>query len=341
LLSLIALPILLSTATMRPDVSRSSNFVGRSITQSLAAPKTSCCCHRPCAVIPSSPEDRIRYSLEQPAIAQVERLGGSVKREQIGSKLFVTEVDMVFHYTQDGHRVENKTFTEEALPHIANFHHLRTLVLSGGQITDDGLRRLAELKELKCLILRDARLVSRAGVAPLVKLPQLRRLELTNAPIGDAGFAQLAAVQSLEDLSVTGSGLSDESLAVASRLRNLTNLSLDLGNRAIGREALLGLHALPNLKRLSLRCSEITDEALAQVASLTNLRLLSLGDSRVSRRGLASLRRSLPDLAVQTTQQSLRWRPAFPWEQSRGDTPCPQEVVALGRFLLNVIRGRA
>jgi len=343
LLSLIALPILLSTATVRPDVSASSNFVGRPVAESLVTSlkgpsKISCCCHRPSAGAIPTPEDRIQYSIEQPAIAQVERLGGSAKRGWVGSQPTVTEVNMVFHYTVDGHRVENTIFTEEALPHISNFRHLKMLSLAGGQITDGGLRRVAALKELEGLSLRDARLVSCAGLAELPKLPQLRRLELTNAPICDAAVAELAALQSLEELSVEGSSLSVQSLEVVARMPNLRILSLDLGDHIIGRDAVLCLHSLPNLKRLTLHCSEISDQAVLEIKSLTNLRLLSLGDSRVSWQALASLRQLLPDLAVKTARHTLRARSAVSAEQTRDDAPRSEQVVSKIRQFAHLVR---
>jgi hypothetical protein len=300
---------MLSTATVRPEVPLSPTFAGRLIPQSPVAaedrPKIGCCCHRPRVNVAPSLDEGIRYSMEQPAIVQVKRLGGSVKSERFGSKSYVTEVDLVVRDRRDGHQIEKTTFTDDALRQIARFQHLKVLALAGGHITDGGLKRIAALKELEGLVLRDARLVSPEGMAELVKLPHLRRLELTNAPIGDAGFARLAAMQTLEELSVEGSQLSVESLDVAARLPKLKSLSLDLGNHGIGRESLLSLHALRNLKRLSLRCSEISDEALLEMKSLKNLRLLSLGDSRVSQRALASLRRSLPHLAIKTAQQTL------------------------------------
>ncbi|HEV3300733.1 MAG TPA: M56 family metallopeptidase, partial [Planctomycetaceae bacterium] len=343
LLSLIALPMLLSTATMRPDVSASSNFVGRlpsqtPVTSGNGPSKISRCCRAARATTIPSPEERIQYSLEQPAIAQIQRLGGSVKKGAVGSLSTVTEVNMVFHYTVDGHRIENTIFTDESLPHISNFHHLKMLSLAGGQITDGGLQRVAALRDLEGLSLRDARLVSCAGLAELTKLPQLRRLELTNAPICDAALAQFAGLRSLEELSIEGGSLPVQSLEVVARMPNLRSLSLDLGNHVIGREAVLSLHALPNLKRLSLRCSEISDQAVLEIKSLTNLRLLSLGDSRVSWHALASLRQLLPDLAVKTTRQTLRARSAVSAEQTRGDAPRSEDVLSMIRQFAHLVR---
>jgi hypothetical protein len=83
---------------------------------------------------------------------------------------------------------------------------------------------------------------------------------------------------------------------------------------------------LPNLKRLSLRCSEIADDALLEIKSLANLRWLSLGHSRVSDEALATLRRLLPDLAVQTAQQTLRARSTL--TEQTGDAPRSEAILA-------------
>ena len=327
LLSLCVLPILLSTATMRPDVPRESNFVASTTPpRTIAAkPKVSPRCRGACTPAPET-QECVCYSMEQPTITQINRLGGSVKKEPIGCRSFVTEVNMVFHYTEDGRRVDNTMFSADSLPHIAKFRHLKALSLAGGQITDAGLERLASLKELEELVLRDARGVSCSGVAELVKLPQLRRLELTGAPIGDAAFAELASLQALEELSVQGSNLSVQAVDIASRMPNLKSLSLELPNRIVGREVLTSLRALPNLKRLSLRCSKISNDAILELGALKQLRYLSLGDSRVSASALALLRRSLPNLSMQTNQQTLRDWPE--WELEFRDDFVADEVLS-------------
>ena len=95
-------PILLSTTSVGPDVPRPSDYVARLFEQQ-ASPKTCPKCHAVTAVVPVSVE-HVRYSLEQPAIAEVRQLGGLVKLERHGYLPFVTEVNLVSHFTEDGHR---------------------------------------------------------------------------------------------------------------------------------------------------------------------------------------------------------------------------------------------
>ena len=320
LLSLIALPTLLSTATVRPQAPSLFDIVASWTTPSSPATCHDSCCDRPCSASPANPANR--YLREQSVIAEVLRLGGSIKTVRTWTGSVVSEVDLSLQETR-GDRVEDEALIKEGLPDLAAFGHLKVLTLAGGQVTDCGLRKISALKELESVTLKDARLLRCAGVAELAKLPRMRRLELRNGRFGNAALGRLGAMPSLEELAVEGSNLSQEVVEFAARLPNLQSLSLDLPKSPIGRKAVLSLHALPKLKRLSLHCSEIADDALLALSSLTKLRSLSLGDSHVSPHALAVLRRSLPGLAVQTARQTVRVRSATPLEQSRVDAPHP------------------
>jgi beta-lactamase regulating signal transducer with metallopeptidase domain len=332
LLALIALPTLLSTATVCPQAPSLSDIVASWRAQPEASAS---CCHGSCSAKPAAGDTP--YLREQPAIAQVRRLGGSIKSEKVGGQSFVTEVNMLFHETQCGRRVENKKFAPEVLPHIAKFGHLKVLVLAGRQVTNCGLWKISRLNELESLTLRDARLLTGAGVAELGKLPRLRRLEITNAGFTNAEFQRLGAMRTLEELSVEGSNLTQEAVAVAAGMPNLRSLSVGLPNTLIGREVLSSLHSVPKLERLALRCSEIPDDALMVLRSLTSLRSLSLGDSRVSPRALADLRRSLPDLAVQTVRQTARAHSPVSSEQTNDRPLSSNEVLAQSGKVAGVI----
>ncbi len=279
------------------------------------------------AVVPVSVE-HVRYSLEKPAIAEVRQLGGLVKLERHGYLPFVTEVNLVSHFTEDGHRFENQRLTDEALPHISKFHHLRSLTLAGGQVTEDALRRISQLTELRSVSLRDARLASPASLALLAKLPRLRRLELTNTCLDNATLARLAKLPSLEEISIAGSDLTEDSLAIAGRMLNLRSLSLELPHQLLTREDLFGLRSLQDLRRLSLRCAEFTDAAVGEIRELKSLRLLSLGDSRVSLDAVTSLCRRTPSLAVQTAQQTLQGWPLSSVEQASDDLRRSEDMLA-------------
>ena len=326
LLSLIALPILLSTASVGPDVPRPSDYVARLFEQQ-PTPKACPPCHGQEAFVAVRIE-HVRYSLEQPAIAEVRQLGGLVNVVRNGYLPFVTEVNMVSHYTEDGHRFENQRLTDEALPHISRFHHLKSLTLAGGQVTEDALRRISRLTELRSVSLRDARLASPDSLALLAKLPHLRSLELTNSRLNDATLARLTKLPALAELSIARSDLTEESLAIAGRMLNLRSLSLELPHQLLTHEDLVGLRSLKDLRRLTLRCAEFTDAAVEEIRELKGLRLLSLGDSRVSLDAVTALCRRTPLLAVQTAQQTLQGSARGSAEQASDDLRRSEDLLA-------------
>jgi hypothetical protein len=258
----------------------------------------------------------------------VRQLGGLVNVVRNGYLPFVTEVNMVSHYTEDGHRFENQRLTDEALPHISRFHHLKSLTLAGGQVTEDALRRISRLTELRSVSLRDARLASPDSLALLAKLPHLRSLELTNSRLNDATLARLTKLPALAELSIAGSDLTEESLAIAGRMLNLRSLSLELPHQLLTHEDLVGLRSLKDLRRLTLRCAEFTDAAVEEIRELKGLRLLSLGDSRVSLDAVTALCRRTPLLAVQTAQRTLQGSTRGSSEQASDDLRRSEDLLA-------------
>jgi beta-lactamase regulating signal transducer with metallopeptidase domain len=336
LLALIALPILLSTATVSPGSPSWSDIVASWSTQPTrpkAALSQPTCRQNRCSHATSAPD--YFYTQEQTAISAVHKLGGSMRGQRVNGSWFVTEVDM--RYPESCHRIQNgpvlllpakqnKAFPESVLSHIATFRHLRSLVIAHEQVTDSGMRQVCALSELESLTLQDARRLTGAGVAELAKLPRLRRLQISNAKFDDEAFEELRAAPHLDNLTIDGTNLSEKAIEIASHMPNLRSLSINLPNRLIGRDALSSLHVLPKLKHLSLTCFAIPDEGLLSMRSLTGLRSLSLC-SHVNTDALALLRRSLPYLTVRSYRSVVRARSVLSSEQTNYDSLAPDDTA--------------
>ncbi len=186
---------------------------------------------------------------------------------------------------------------DDDVPALLRLSHLETLELKAvvvspltpGQtlrpmytLTDEGLQRLASMK-------------------------QLRVLHLVNqTEVGASGLDALAHLPRLEELSVQTCTADDEAFSVLSRIPRLRVLRLNacpkIGERTIARIAAIG-----TLRDLSLAaCGQLQEEWLASLGALQRLEALDLGmiGSRTYFSGLSPV--ELPEPGSGITDSVLR-----------------------------------
>jgi uncharacterized caspase-like protein len=132
---------------------------------------------------------------EAKAAAAVERLGGTVTRDEERPGRPVIEVHLSFSKAADAD-----------LKELAALKRLQVLVLSFTTITDAGLKELAALPGLRKLYLNDTG-VTDAGMKELTRLHSLQALYLGGTTVTDAGLKDLAALKGLETLKVHGASV--------------------------------------------------------------------------------------------------------------------------------------
>jgi internalin A len=114
--------------------------------------------------------------------------------------------------------------------------------------------------EADCRIAGGTR-VTDLGVAKLVNLKKLRRLDLSGSAVTGAALKTLAGFPNLERLSLWNVKSVDD--AAAAGFESLKSLSsLDLSNTRIGDRTLRSLASLPNLKRLYISDTGVTPEGM-------------------------------------------------------------------------------
>lgn len=133
-------------------------------------------CHQPTA------EERAR--------AEIERLGGEVRRDGQMPGTPVVSVILTKTRVIDGE-----------LSMLANFPQLRTLDLRGTRITDKGLAHLERLTNLQQLYL-DSTPITDLGLGRLKDLKELRELSLKDTSISDLGLAFLPGLTNLEKVNL-------------------------------------------------------------------------------------------------------------------------------------------
>jgi hypothetical protein len=189
------------------------------------------------------------------------------------------------------------------LPALADLH------LYAGNLGDDDLAVLAQLPQLRRLVLWQASKVTGTG---LRDVKQLRSLWLGEAALDAAGMRALASLPSLTELALGGqidaaicAGLPTFPMLKQLRLIGsygddclphvlLTKVeALQLTGKFTG-AGVRTLVGLPSLKELELGGCPLRDEDLEGMGTLYSLQRLDLRSTLITKSGLDSLRESLP-----------------------------------------------
>jgi internalin A len=161
--------------------------------------------------------------------------------------------------------------TADDIDHLKALPCLHTLSIEDVTLTDAGLARVAEIKQLKELCLGRTKTTD-AGLALLEPLHQLEELDIWSTEITDAGVVHLKVLTSLK--------------------------GLDLSYNRITDEGLRHLQELPQLETLSLMRTKVTDIGLAHLNTLTHLKSLSLDQTLVTEESVRKLRQTLPNCKI-------------------------------------------
>jgi hypothetical protein len=129
-----------------------------------------------------------------------------------------------------------------------------------GQMTDALLRDIVGFEHLTSLRLNGSAGITDAGIELLVRMPNLRYLDVSGTAITDRGVAILAMFPALEQVSLAWTRVSDRGCAALGALRPLANL--DLSGTAAGDRTIHALVGKP-LLRYFRSGNGTTDDGLA------------------------------------------------------------------------------
>lgn len=138
--------------------------------------------------------------------------------------------------------------TSEDVRRFADLPKLRTLILSGTDVSDEAMQHLTSLPNLKELTLGTTYGIPRsrnrfrfkacgvtdAGMKHVGQLSCLRRLNLRELKITDLGVSQLKCLTQLEVLNLVGCHVTDAGLRYLAQLKNLKRLDLVEGVPTLG-----------------------------------------------------------------------------------------------------------
>jgi len=149
---------------------------------------------------------------------------------------------------------------------------IRDLWVPKKTTTDEDLAHVSHLTGLRSVHASKARLVTDRGVAHLARLRRLQWLDLYQAAITDDGLVHLAGMVRLE--------------------------RLHLGWSRVHGPGVRYLAGLQRLVWLSLEDTDVDDAVVPHLLALRSLRKLAIWGTRLSTKGLATLRAGLPGCTV-------------------------------------------
>jgi Leucine-rich repeat (LRR) protein len=167
---------------------------------------------------------------------------------------------------------------------------------TGGKVTDEVLKKIESLSEVKTLHLTMTPKITDAGIASVSRLKKLNYLAIGGTQVTNAGLANLKELPQLEHLFLGGNRISDSGLE---NLKGLSTLrELGLHEEAVTDEGLATVESLSSLEYLMLGGPRITDAGLEHLKGLKRLKKLSFNGTKVTNEGVAGLRRTLPNCTI-------------------------------------------
>ncbi|NIP23049.1 MAG: M48 family metalloprotease [Phycisphaerae bacterium] len=206
-------------------------------------------------------------------------------------------------------KMNKEYYTDKGLAALANCRLLEELYIGSPGVTDEGMRQVARLTNLRKLMLFGCENVTNEGLSHLAPLKSLKHLHITHSKITIGGLSHLNKIPAiyklvLHDIEQDHAGLN------ISGLRNLEELTIRLkrerrNNSSITQKftaadftclaklkhlrwlqginnvtdaGLKNLSGLTNIERFSFAAAGLTDDGLKSLANMKNLNILSFSN---------------------------------------------------------------
>lgn len=247
--------------------------------------------------------------------ATVTEAGGAITKVEFkdGSKLGAAELERVGQIASLKGLTLYKCpgLTDQTVPLLTKLSNLEELGTESAQLSDEGLKSLASLTNLKSLAFFHLSLKMKGftgkGFAALKPLAKLERLTVAGTPFNDEG---MAAVGELTQLKEFRTWHTYQTAAGNEQLAKLTNLkSIRLGQRlrkwdgsanplSLDDSIVDVLVKMPALETVTLTESKFTVPALAKLAALPKLKKLELEQVPLTEKDVEALKGKLSNVAV-------------------------------------------
>lgn len=222
-------------------------------------------------------------------------------------------------FFEDVRFVSANVASDKTLEVIGGLRQLGSLQILNASVTDEGLKNLRGLSQLKSLQFHCATYSKPIGdkaMEHVGSLSQLEELHLGRADVTDDGLAHLRGLKRLTGLIIGGRGITDQGMAHLAELRELKVITLtcpgitaegichlakltELTSLTLHGDGLTGaglesVTNLPRLKSLHLADTSLTDASVETLKGFQTLTRLNLFETKISEQGVKQLTEALP-----------------------------------------------
>jgi hypothetical protein len=256
-----------------------------------------------------------------PIFKQLEALGGKVTiKDGVVTQVSFTDCSQLgeaeFRAIGQLTHLKNLTLygkcqglTDATVIHLTGLKELETLGTDGAQLTDDGLKHLSALANLRSASFfhTSFRMKGFTGVGfgHLQACSKLEKLTVAGVSMGDEGVAAIASITQLRDFSTWHTYQTETGNALIAKLPNLRALKIGQRLARAGAKApslsdasLPVLARMTTLETLKLGEAHFTAEALRTLKSLPNLKQLTLYETDLSATDADKIRKELPGATI-------------------------------------------
>lgn len=165
------------------------------------------------------------------------------------------------------------------IANLSKLPKLRSVLLSGSDVTDQGLAEIGKITGLENLDLRGCA-VSDLGVSELAGLARLKSIKFSGkagqTQVTDAAMATLGKLTSLKVIAIDFLPISDQGIASLSGLVEIKELYM--AGAAVSDEVAETLVKFPALAKLRIAGTKFSSQGLAKVAGLVEIVELDISD---------------------------------------------------------------
>lgn len=183
--------------------------------------------------------------------------------------------------------LEDSQITDESLKLLAQSDTIRRIRAPRTNLSDRGVRYLADAPQLELLDLLQCSGISDASLSTIGNLPHMRNLRVSGSRITDGGLKHLAGLGNIAALGLQHTAISDAGVAHLEGLKSLKEINLY--GTPITDAALDSLAELPVLAKARFRETGIRGERSAALAKMQAMRDLDLSESPVQDAALENI----------------------------------------------------